>query len=240
MRGLAVVALVASGVTVPALSAPPKLADSVPAAINRIAAALNTKGCSAPLRSLLHSSYGPTNSKGCNYLRQGLGTFKSPHGQAYGSAAEIDAGTGYSQPATTVLALDRDHRFHVVFIQFEYGSIGSKPNPAFDRNVRLAVTALRRADCAAFVKVAFRGFGLGGGPETSVCSRLPKNALHKALAADPTAKPARLGGNSLHAFYGITAAGQYWTIAMAQQPPSASLPIGTAQYAFVDAYPASS
>ena len=239
MRRLAVVALVASGVTVPALAAPPKLADSVPAAINRIAAALNTKGCSAPLRSLLHSSYGPTKAKGCTYLRQGLGTFKSPHGQAYGTAAEIDAGTGYSQPATTVLALDGDHRYHVVFIQFEYGSIGSKPNPAFDRNVRTAEATLRRADCAGFLKVAFRGFGLGGGPDTSVCTRLPRNALHKALAADPAAKPVRLGGNSLHAFYGITAAGRYWTIVMAEQPPSASLPLGTAQFAFVDAYPAS-
>lgn len=239
MRRLAVVALVALGVTVPVLATPPKLVDSVPAAVSRIAAALNTKGCSALLRSLLHSSYGSTRAKGCAYLRQGLGTFKSPHGQAYGTAAEIDAGTGYSQPATTLLALDRDHRFHVAFIQFEYGSIGSKPNSAFDRNARMAVAALRRADCAAFVKVAFRGFGLGGGPETSICTRLPKNALHKALAADPAAKPVRLGGNSLHAFYGITADGQYWTIVMAQQPPSASLPIGSAQYAFVNAYPAS-
>jgi hypothetical protein len=240
MRRLAVVALMASVAAVPALAAPPpKLADSVPAAISRIAAALRTTGCSAPVRALLHSSYGPTRARGCTYLRQGLGTFKSPHGQAYGTAAEIDAGTGYSQPATTVLALDRDRRFHIAFIQFEYGSIGSKPNPGFDRNARLAVAALRRADCNAFLKVAFRGFGLGGGPETSVCTRLPRNALHKALAADSAAKLVKLGGNSLHAFYGITAGGRYWTIVMAQQPPSASLPIGSAQYAFVDAYPAS-
>jgi hypothetical protein len=238
MRRLAVVALVALCAAVPAFAAGPKLADSVPAVINRIAAALRTSGCSASLRSLLHSSYGPANAKACTYLRQGLGTFKSPRGQAYGTAAEVDASTGYSQPATVVLALDRDHRYHVAFIQFEYGSIGSKPNPTFDRNARMAVAALRRADCNAFLKVAYRGFGLGGGPETSVCTRLPRNALHRSLAADPAAKPVSLGGNSLHAFYGITAAGRYWTIVMAQQPPSATLPIGSAQYAFVDAYPA--
>src|SRR5439155_3419012 len=104
--------------------------------------------------------------------------------------------------------------------------------------VRLAVAALRRADCAAFVKVAFRGFGLGGGPETAVCPRLAKNALHKALASDLSARSVPLGGNSLYAFYGLTAAGRYWTIVMAQQPPSPSLPLGSAQYAFVDAYPA--
>ena len=104
--------------------------------------------------------------------------------------------------------------------------------------MRLAVAALRRADCTAFVKVAFRKFGLGGGPDTSVCTRLPKNALHLALADDPAAKPVKLGGNSLYAFYGLVANGGYWTIVMAQQPPSATLPIGSAQYAFVDAYPA--
>jgi len=239
MKRLAVVALVALGAAVPALAAPPKAGESVNSAINRIAAALLTKGCSAQLRSLLHSSYGQTKARGCTYLRQGLGTFKSPHGQAYGTAAEIDAGTGYSQPATTVLAVDRDRRFHVVFIQFEYGSIGSKPSAGFDRNVRVAVAALRKGDCGAFVKVAYRAFGLGGGPDTSVCSRIPHNALHKALAADPAAKPVKLGGNSLYAFYGLTAAGRYWTLVMAQQRPSPALPLGSAQYAFVDGYPSS-
>jgi hypothetical protein len=238
MRGLGLVVLAALGAALPAFAAGPRPVESVSSAIVRISAALHTSGCSPALRKLFHSSYGPTKARGCTYLRQGLGTFKSPRGQAYGTAAEIDAGTGYSQPATTVLALDTDRRFHIAFIQFAYGSIGSKPNAGFDRNVRLAVAALRRADCAAFVKVAFRGFGLGGGPETSVCTRLPMNALHKALAADPAAKPVKLGGNSLHAFYGISAAGEYWTIVMAQQPPSASLPLGSAQYAFVNAYPA--
>jgi hypothetical protein len=238
MRRLAVVVLVALGAALPALAAGPKPAESIGTTIARISSALAIPGCNGKLRLVMHSSWGKLGKPGCTYLRKGLGTFKSPHGAVYGTAAEIDAGTGYSQPATVVLALDSDRRFHVAFIQFEYGSIGSKPNPAFDRNARLAVAALRRADCSAFVKVAFRGFGLGGGPETSVCTRLPKNALHRALAADPHATLTRFGGNSLYAFYGLSANGQYWTVVMAQQPPSPSLPIGSAQYAFVDAYPA--
>ena len=71
-----------------------------------------------------------------------------------------------------------------------------------------------------------------------MCARLPQNSLHKALAADPGAAPVPLGGNSLYAFYGLSAAGRYWTIVMSQQPPSAKLPLGSAQYAYVDAYPA--
>src|SRR5579859_5556566 len=169
MRRLAVVVLVALGAALPALAAGPKPAESISTTISRISGALAIPGCNAKLRQVMHSAWGKLGKTGCTYLRKGLGTFKSPHGAVYGTASEIDAGTGYSQPATTVLALDSDRRFHVVFVQFEYGSIGSKPSPVFDRNAQLAIAALRRADCTAFVKVAFRAFGLGGGPETSVC-----------------------------------------------------------------------
>ncbi len=237
----AAVALASLAIALPAVAAvssQPKPGESIGTTIARIQAAVRTTGCGPKLKALFHSAYGPVKAPGCAYLRKGFGTFKSPRGQAYGTAAEIDAGTGYAEPATTVLALDADGRFHVVFIQFEYGSIGSKPNPGFDRNVRLAIAALRRADCTAFLKVAFRGFGLGGGPETAVCPRLPRNSLHLALAADPSTKLVKLGGNSLYAFYGLSAAGRYWTVVMAQQPPSAKLPLGSAQYAYVDAYPA--
>jgi hypothetical protein len=234
--GVTLVSVLALAVS--AAAAGPKPGESIQTTISRISTGLKVKGCNGILRKVLHSGYGNTGLAGCAYLRKALGTFKSPKGQAYGTGAEIDAGTGLSQPATTVLALDSDHRFHVVFVQFEYGSIGSKPNSAFTRNVRLAVAAIRRGDCAAFLKVAFRDFGLGGGPETSVCARLPQNSLHKALAADPGAAPVALGGNALYAFYGLSAAGRYWTIVMSQQPPSANLPLGSAQFAYVDAYPA--
>jgi hypothetical protein len=237
VKRLGLVALTALALAFPALAAGPAPAESIATTIARIQAALHTKGCSAPLRALFHSAYGKVSKNGCAYLRKSLGTFTSPHGIAYGTAAEIDAGTGLSQPATAVLALDSDRRFHVVFVQFEYGSIGSKPNPIFDRNARLAIAAIRRADCAAFVKVAFRSFGLGGGPESAVCARLPHNMLHKLLAATPRAAPVRLGGNALYAFYGLSAAGRYYTVVMAQQAPSTKIPLGSAQYAYVDAYP---
>jgi hypothetical protein len=238
----AAVALASLAIVLPAFAAAPAQPsprESIGSVIARIEASLHTTGCGPKLKMLFHSAYGKVKKAGCTYLRKGLGTFKAPRGVAYGTAAEIDAGTGYAQPATTVLALDADRRFHVVFIQFDYGSIGSKPNPGFDRNVQLAIAAIRRADCTAFVKVAFRGFGLGGGPETAVCARLPKNSLHKALAADPHAKLVKLGGNTQYAFYGLTVGGRYYTVVMANQPPSAKLPIDAAQYAYVDAYPAS-
>jgi hypothetical protein len=61
--------------------------------------------------------------------------------------------------------------------------------------------------------------------------------LHKLLAAAPRAAPVRLGGNALYAFYGLSAAGRYYTVVMAQQAPSTKIPLGSAQYAYVDAYP---
>jgi hypothetical protein len=234
-----VLVLTALAAAVPAAAAGPPVRDSVTAAISRIQSALATTGCSPQLRALLHSSYGKANpQRTCTYLRKSLGTFKSPRGLAYGSAAEIDAGTGYAIPATVVLALDNDGLFHVVFVEFNYGSIGSKPNPVFTKNARAAIAAIRTADCGGFLKVAYRSYGLGGGSDSAVCSRLPGNSLHRALAADPTAKLKNLGGNTLHAFYGISSGGRYWTVVMAQQTPSSKLPVDAARYAFVDAYPA--
>src|SRR5207302_3359133 len=129
-----VVVLRALALTLPAAAGAPKPAESIGTTISRIDAALHTTGCSLKLKALFHSAYGKVRKNACVYLRKGLGTFKSPRGQVYGTAAEIDAGTGYAEPATAVLALDTDRRFHVVFIEFAYGSIGSKPNPGFDRN----------------------------------------------------------------------------------------------------------
>ena len=231
--------LAALAAAVPAAAAGPPVRDSVTAAISRIQSALSIPGCSVQLRALMHSSYGKASpQRACSYLRKSLGTFKSPRGAAYGSAAEIDAGTGYAIPATVVLALDGDGRYHIAFVEFNYGSIGSKPNPVFTKNARAAVAAIRTGDCGGFLKVAYRGFGLGGGSDSAVCARLPGNSLHRALVAAPKAKLQNLGGNTLHAFYGISAGGRYWTIVMAQQTPSASLPVDAARYAFVDAYPA--
>jgi hypothetical protein len=229
--------VIAATVTFGPVRAAPKPRDSVGAAIARIEAALRTRGCSPQLKALWHSAYGKANAKRCTYLRKGFGTFKSPRGLAYGTAAEIDAGTGYAVPATIVLTLDSDHRFHVVFIEFNYGSIGSKPASGFDRNARLAIDAIRRADCGGFLQVAFRSFGLGGGSDSAVCGRLARSSLHAALVASPGARPRKLGGNSQFAFYGLSAAGRYWTVVMSQQAPAANLPIDAARYAYVDAYP---
>jgi len=119
MRRIAVVVIVAVGAALPALAAGPKPAESIGTTISRISEALAIPGCNGKLRLVMHSAWGRLGKPGCTYLRRGLGTFKSPHGAVYGTAAEIDAGTGYSQPATVVLALDHDRRFHIAFVQFE-------------------------------------------------------------------------------------------------------------------------
>ena len=216
----------------------PKPKETVAQTIFRIQDVLKTKGCTVRLKHLFHSAYGDVGAQGCKYLRQGFGTFKSPRGASYGTGGVIDYATGYATPGTTVLALDSDGRFHVVFVDFTYGSIGSEPNPAFDRNARLAVAAIRRGDCQAFLGVAYRKFGLGGGSDASVCKRLASTTLRRELENAPPAKPVKLGGNSLFAFYGLRAGNRWYTVVMAQQTPSTKLPAGAARYGFVNAYPA--
>ena len=241
MRAAVAVLLAGLAVAAPVGAAPPaqpKPRETVAQSIFRIQAALRTTGCTARLKALFHSAYGKISSAGCRYLRQGFGTFKSPRGKQYGTGAVIDHATGYATPGTTVLALDADGKFHVVFIDFTYGSIGTKPDRAFDLNAKLAVDAIRRDDCPDFLKVAYRKFGLGGGSDASVCRRLASTSLHAVLAADPAAKPVKLGGNSLFAFYRLDAGEQVFTIVMAQQAPSAKVPVNAARHAFVNAYPA--
>ena len=252
MKTIVVLALAVLAASVPATAAtppppppppkappgPPKPKETVAQSIFRIQVALRKKGCTARLKQLFHSAYGDVGAPGCKYLRQGFGTFKAPRGAEYGTGAVIDYATGYATPGTTVLALDTDGRFHVAFADFTYGSIGSAPNPLFDRNAKLAVEAIRRGDCQAFLGVAYRKFGLGGGSDASVCKRLGSNTLHRELADAPKAKPVKLGGNSLFAFYGLTVGTRWYTIVMAQQTASTKLPTGAARYAFVNAFPA--
>src|SRR5436309_7341600 len=96
---VAVLALGLAGSAFAGSAAAPRPTESIAVTIARIQTALRTSGCTPLLRSLFHSSYGRVKAGGCTYLRKGLGAFRAPRGQAYGTAAEIDAGTGYAQPA---------------------------------------------------------------------------------------------------------------------------------------------
>lgn len=243
MRRIAVAALAALCLCGTALSAAPKpfapkAPETIAQVIARMTVALKTEGCSAELKALYYSGFGAIPAAGCTYLRNQLGTFAKPEGKIYGTGAVVDALTGHSDDlAAAVMVLDKG-KFRIVFVEpggFLRDAI-TLFQPPFDTSFRIGVHALRTGNCDEFMQVAHQRLGIGAGAQADVCSRVQSNTLHKLLAAEPRAVAKRLGGSSGYAFYGIRFKTGFYTVVMAQQPPSVKIP-KQAQYAFVGGYP---
>jgi hypothetical protein len=234
------VAVSAVGASSAAAPLTPASTDTASAAIGRVANALKTKGCSAELKALFFSGFGAIPTPGCDYLRKSFGTFEKPKGAVYGTGAVVEGLNGNADDYTSaVMVLDKDRKFHIVFLE----NSGFLPTTKtlfmtqFDASFRIGIDALRRGDCTAFKQVAHLKLGLGAGADAQVCPRIQTSSLGKLLKAEPKAASKRLGGNSNYGFYGIRFKhGGYWTVVMAQQPPSVKIP-KSAQYAFIAGYP---
>ena len=75
---------------------------------------------------------------------------------------------------SALLVGDADGRFHIAFVDPFLGvkGVGTKPAPQLYVAAERGVRALRDRDCEAFLEVAYRRFGLGGGTDTQVCERV--------------------------------------------------------------------
>jgi hypothetical protein len=84
-------------------------------------------------------------------------------------------------------------------------------------------------------------FGSGSAPD-QVCTFLDNSALTQFLAANPSARPVRLGGNQDYAFYAVSGRDANFTMVMARESSAGvaqgtpDLPTGAPEYGFVDAY----
>jgi hypothetical protein len=226
-------------------SGPPQAKESIKDAASRIDAAVKSGNCDK-INALFVKAYadeGGLNASSCKYLEQ-IGSFKGPlAAKEYGTGGAID----YYDPKSTydpavVMVVGEDGLWHIAYIDQPGGVIESTKSllgdakKKFDQSANGAVEAIRTGDCAGLLKVAYRSFGIGGGSDQSVCKRLPKEPLTDALSNDSTAKPELLGGNSSNAFYALQTDSGYYTLVMAQQPPSVNLPADAAQYAFVNGF----
>ncbi len=181
----------------------------------------------------------------CEALR-GLAGLPVKAAAAYGKVAAV---VDYQRGDRTVSALlvgDADGRFHIAFIDPFLGtpSVGTKREPRLDVAAERAVRALRGRDCAAFLDVAYRRFGFGGGTDAEVCDRVETNPV-AALAGGGKTRLERLGGNAHYAFYGLETRDSFLTVIAARQTEAgipealpqeiARLPDGAPEYGFVDA-----
>ena len=169
--------------------------------------------------------------------------------EATASYGEIAGVIDYRRGERIVSALlvgDADGRFHIAFVDPFLGvkSVGTKPAPQLYVAAERGVRALRDRDCAAFLEVAYRRFGLGGGTDTQVCERVDVNPLAD-LARGGGVRLKRLGGNASYAFEGLRTADAYLVVIAARQteaglpdglpPDVARLPRGAPEYGFLDA-----
>jgi hypothetical protein len=75
----------------------------------------------------------------------------------------------------------------------------AKDTRGFESAPNGTIAALRKKDCAAFIKYAFTATN---GP--SACTQPFASAVAKALTTDPAAVPASQGGNATYRFYSMT------------------------------------
>jgi hypothetical protein len=218
-----------------ATSPVPAAGESVDAAAKALVRAASASGCDA-VKARLQSIYSPVSPGACASVKALLSGIHDVKAKRYGSGAVVDYLDANGAVKSAVLALDRDRRFKVVFIEpSEQRTLDTLPAPDFDSAARTAWRAIAAGDCERFLRVAHRTIGPGSGSDQQVCARLTGLPERAAFAAR-RARLVRLGGNSLYAFYGLSAGPRsYYTIVMAQQPPSPQLPRGAARYAFVNA-----
>lgn len=244
MKRVALAAVAALSLCTTAAAAPafgPKPAETAPQLIAKVKAALAAPGCNAKLKALFFSGYGQIPQAGCDYVRTTVGTFTDVEAKTYGTGAVVDGYIGGKTDdyAELVFVLDKDKKFHLVFA--ETGSFIPSTHTLvmkeFDTSFRIGVHALRTGNCDEFLTVAHLKYGIGAGKRADVCSRVGSSSLHKLLAAEPRAVAKRLGGTSDYAFYGVAFKSGYYTVVMAQQPPSV-VTTKTQQFAFVGGYPA--
>lgn len=205
--------------------------------VSRAQTAATASGCAA-IRQLVHSMYGVLAESSCRSVKAELGAFQDPVGRAYRTGAVIDYSAVTGRHRLMALALDSDRRFKVAFIQDATGPSIGTPRPAdADAAASAVIVSMQTGDCDTFLRYVDRSMGLGTGGDQQVCRRVSLDPFRRDVAADRSARPVALGGNSQVAFYKVrTATGRYYTVIMVRRPGGASP--GAPRFVLVNAFPA--
>jgi hypothetical protein len=217
---------------------PPKPRESIAQAADRISATISSKDCAEINRLTVVSR--PYDA--CTGL-QALAGIPISAIASYGDAAGVIAfGSGESL-RNAILIVDSDRRYHIPLVDpfTTVQSVGTSFASGFDAAAEETVKAMRERDCEAFRRVALVRFGSGSAPD-QVCAFLDNSSLTQFLAANPNARPWRLGGNEDYAFYAVSGRDANFTMVMAREsstgvaPGAPDLPKGAPEFGFVDAY----
>ena len=217
---------------------PPEPRESISQAADRIGATIFSNDC-ADINRLTALSRPYDACKGLEALS---GTQISAIA-SYGDGGGVIAFGSAESLRNAILIVDSDGRYHIPLVDpfTNAQSVGTSFASQFDAAAQDTVKAMRERDCEAFKRVALVRFGSGSAPD-QVCTFLDSSALTQFLAANPHAKPVRLGGNKYYAFYAVSGSDANFTMVMAREastgvaPGTPALPEGAPEYGFVDAY----
>src|SRR4051794_11661485 len=114
----------------------PKPNETAKQLVARVKSALATPGCNAKLKGLFYSAFGAIPQAGCDYVRREFGRFEDPSAKVFGSGAVVD---GYIHSAASednwaegVFVLDKDRKYHLVFV--EQGSFIQSTKTLFQKD----------------------------------------------------------------------------------------------------------
>ena len=217
---------------------PPKAKESLQAAADELSETIASgSDCQKMFERMIPASLrGPTVKAGdppkpeeCKHnkpLFDQVAGFKPTKVQEFGPVGVVE-GSGENVSKGNIVAstwvVDQDGEWRM-FTAGDYDpQIGVKPLPAtnFDEVAEQFVVAARKGDCATFFKLAdpYSRFVVGlKNDEVKFCNtvadsyRSPTSALHD-LAADPNAKPEKLGETLDYGFFAVKmSSGRYWVI----------------------------
>ena len=198
----------------------PRPREGIDQVLARVEGAATASSC-APVKGLLHGTYGEVSDAACESVKLELGGFRDPVGRAYRTGAVIEYEAAPGRLKRMALALDMDRLFKVAFIRDARSrSLGARPPAAFDSAAGRVIATMRSGDCDAFLSHVDRNAGLGTGSDRQVCRRVSDEPFRRELVANRRARPVALGGTSQIAFYKVrTAPTRYWTMIMVAGEP---------------------
>ncbi len=229
-----------------ALMGNPPVEETIDEAVKRIEGVLDSGDCKKINELNPLGRPGLTTDQRCEVLKRldGLEVVGTAEYGKLGGVIAFERGQG---TLNVILVRDSDGLLHVDLIDPFSAEPGTEGKLAkeFEQVADKGAKAMADNDCEAFLEVAYRRFGLGGGTDKEVCERA-ENTLVAALlerGGEPT--PVDLTGGASYAFFGIDTPISYVTVIAAREsekgvPPTlpkeiAELPKGAPEYGIVDA-----
>ena len=191
----------------------PPVKESIDEAIVRIEDALASGDCNKINELNPLGRPGLATKQRCEVLRR-LTDLKVTGAEQYGRLGAVVGFERGLQTLNAVMLRDSDGLLHIALIEALTGKAATKGELArqFEAVADDGVSALADRDCAAFIDVAYKGFGIGSSPEDEVCPRVEDNVVAALLESGGEDEPVELAGSSTYAFFGLRTPASFITL----------------------------